>query len=139
MNNPILNHRQGLTKYRASQYFACLPTLPAETGSLTLCTVHFLSLPSDPTVTSDALAIRIVFPLVRVTPEYLRLGLPAMPGKQKDQAPCGTWSNEFEMVLFQIIVVGRTPTFKIIIIVTVLRWTWCIAPAVARFNNTNSS
>jgi hypothetical protein len=40
-------------------------------------------LPSDPAVTSNALAIRIVFPLVGMTPAYRRLGLPAMPGKQK--------------------------------------------------------
>jgi len=42
-------------------------------------------LPSDPAVASNALAIRIVFPLVGVTPAYRRLGLPAMPGKQKGQ------------------------------------------------------
>ncbi|MFT5699333.1 MAG: hypothetical protein ACI8ZB_002191, partial [Desulforhopalus sp.] len=41
------------------------------------------SLPSDPTVTSNALAIRIVFPLIGVTPALRWLGLPAMPGKQK--------------------------------------------------------
>jgi len=40
-------------------------------------------LPSDPAVASNALAIRIVFPLVGVTPGFSRLGLPAMPGKQK--------------------------------------------------------
>ena len=51
-----------LSEYRASPYFAGLPTAGAESGSLTLCTVHFLSLPSDPTVTSCALAIRIDFP-----------------------------------------------------------------------------
>jgi len=55
----------------------------AEAGSLSLWTIHFLSLPSDPAVTSNALAIRIVFPLVGVTTAEHRLGLPAMPGKQK--------------------------------------------------------
>ena len=73
----------GLTRYGASRYFARLPTHNAESGSLALCTVHFLLLPSDPAVTSNALAIRIVFPLVGVTPAFRRLGLPAMPGKQK--------------------------------------------------------
>ncbi|HEC31187.1 MAG TPA: hypothetical protein ENI41_01705 [Deltaproteobacteria bacterium] len=69
MSNHILNHVTGLTRYRASRYFARLPSCYAESGSLTLCTTHLLSLPSDPTVTSNALAIRIDFPLIRVTPE----------------------------------------------------------------------
>jgi hypothetical protein len=43
-------------------------------------------LPSDPAVTSNALATLIVFPLVGVTPAFRRLGLPAMPGKQKNAA-----------------------------------------------------
>jgi len=47
-----------------------IPTLDAESGLLTLCTAHFLLLPSDPAVTSNALAIRIVFPLVGVTPGF---------------------------------------------------------------------
>jgi hypothetical protein len=72
--------------YRALRYFARLPTHFAESGSLSLCTVHFLLLPSDPAVASNALAIRIVFPLVGVTPASRRLGLPAMPGKQKCRA-----------------------------------------------------
>ncbi|WP_156792384.1 hypothetical protein [Desulfotalea psychrophila] len=83
MSNRILKHDTGLTKYWASRYFGRLPSRIAESGSLSLCTTHFLSLPSDPAVTSNALAIRIVFPLVGVTPAYRRLGLPAMPGKQK--------------------------------------------------------
>lgn len=83
MNNSILKHVTGLTRYRASRYFARLPSRTAESGSLALCTVHFLSLPSDPAVTGNVLAIWIVFPLVGVTPAYRRLGLPAMPGKQK--------------------------------------------------------
>ena len=83
MNNAILKHITGLTRYRALRYFARLPTRTAESGSLTLCTAHFLLLPSDPAVTSNALAIRIVFPLVGVTPGFSRLGLPAMSGKQK--------------------------------------------------------
>nr|WP_321398881.1 hypothetical protein [uncultured Desulfobacter sp.] len=83
MSNAILNHVAGLTRYRALRYFARLPSRNAESGSLSLCTAHFLLLPSDPAVTSNALAIRIVFPLVGVTPAYRRLGLPAMPGKQK--------------------------------------------------------
>jgi len=69
------------------RYFARLPTRLAESGSLSLCTAHFLLLLSNPAVTGNALAIRIVFPLVGVTPGYPRLGLPAMPGKQKGDSP----------------------------------------------------
>jgi len=84
MNYPILNHATGLTRYRASRYLARLPTRYAESGSLTLCAVHFLSLPSDPAVTSNALAIRIDFPLVGATPvSFNRPGLPATLGKPK--------------------------------------------------------
>jgi len=39
-------------------------TRDAESSSLSLCTAHFILLPSEPAVTSNALAIRIVFPLV---------------------------------------------------------------------------
>jgi len=47
---------------------------------------HFLSLPSDPAVASNALAIRIVFPLVGVTPVSCdRPGLPAALGKQNSR------------------------------------------------------
>ena len=49
-NDATLNHNTGLTEYRASRYFARLPTCAAEAGSLELCTVDFLWLPSDPTV-----------------------------------------------------------------------------------------
>jgi len=84
VSDRILKHVAGLTRYRASRYFGRLPSHTAESGSPTLCTAHFLSLPSDPAVTSSALAIWIVFPLAGVTPAYRRLGLPAMPGKQKN-------------------------------------------------------
>jgi hypothetical protein len=83
VSNAILKHITGLTRYGALRYFARLPTRTAESGSLSLCTAHFLLLPSDPAVASNALATRIVFPLVGVTPGFSRLGLPAMPGKQK--------------------------------------------------------
>ena len=83
MSNAILNHTIRLTRYRALRYFARLPPYDAESGSLALCTAHFILLPSDPAVTSNALATLIVFPLVGVTPACRRLGLPAMPGKQK--------------------------------------------------------
>jgi len=73
------------------RYFARLPSRTAESGLLAPCTVHFLLLPSDPAVTSNALAIRIVFPLVEVTPAFHRLGLPAMPGKQK-------WVDDFKII-----------------------------------------
>ena len=45
-----LKHVVGLTEYRASRYFGRLPTNTAESGSLALCTAHFLWLPSDPSV-----------------------------------------------------------------------------------------
>jgi len=84
VSSPTLNHAADLTKYRASRYLARLPFRNAEAGSLALCAAHFLSLPSDLTVASDALAIRIVFPLVGATPvSFNRPGLPVMPGKQK--------------------------------------------------------
>jgi hypothetical protein len=84
VNNSILNHDTGLIRYWALRYLARLPTRSAESGSLTLCAVHFLSLPSDPAVTSNALAIRIVFPLIGVTPVSLnRPGLPATLGKPR--------------------------------------------------------
>jgi len=84
VNDPILNHATGLTRYRASRYLARLPTRYAESGSLSLCAVHFLSLPSDPAVTSNALAIRIDFPLVGATSvSFNRPGLPATLGKPK--------------------------------------------------------
>jgi hypothetical protein len=84
VNYPILNHATGLTRYRASRYLARLPTRYAESGSLSLCAVHFLSLPSDPAVTSNALAIRIDFPLVGATSvSFNRPGLPATLGKPK--------------------------------------------------------
>ena len=87
VNYPILNHATGLTRYRASRYLARLPTRYAESGSLSLCAVHFLSLPSDPAVTSNALAIRIDFPLVRATSvSFNRPGLPATLGKPKNGA-----------------------------------------------------
>ena len=82
VNYPILNHATGLTRYWALRYLARLPTRCAESGSLTLCAVHFLSLPSDPAVTSNALAIRIDFPLVGATSvSFNRPGLPATLGK----------------------------------------------------------
>jgi hypothetical protein len=82
VNYPILNHATGLTRYWALRYLARLPPRYAESGSLTLCAVHFLSLPSDPAVTSNALAIRIDFPLVGATPvSFNRPGLPATLGK----------------------------------------------------------
>jgi hypothetical protein len=84
VSNSTLNHITGLTKYRASRYVARLPSRTAESGSLTLCVAHFLSLPSDPAVASNALAIQIVFPLVGATPaSFSRPGLPASLGKQQ--------------------------------------------------------
>jgi len=79
-----LNHTTGLTEYRASSLFEDLPACSAELGSLTLRPPHFLSLPSDPAVTSYALASRIVFPPVGATPaSFSWAGCPVLPGKQK--------------------------------------------------------
>jgi len=39
VNDATLKHSTGLTEYRASRYFARLPTCTAEAGSLALCTV----------------------------------------------------------------------------------------------------
>ena len=50
VRNATLKHVIGLTEYRASRYFARLPTNTAVSGSLSLCTSNFLWLPSDPTV-----------------------------------------------------------------------------------------
>ena len=50
VRNPTLKHKTGLTEYRASRYFARLPSCLAESGSLALCTSNFLWLPSDPAV-----------------------------------------------------------------------------------------
>ena len=88
VNDPILNHATGLTRYWALRYLARLPTRCAESGSLTLCAVHFLSLPSDPAVTSNALAIRIVFHLIGAT-SLAGLGLPAPLGRLKTGPPEG--------------------------------------------------
>ncbi|WP_157812726.1 hypothetical protein [Alteromonas sp. MB-3u-76] len=50
VRNSTLKHKTGLTEYRASRYFARLPSCLAESGSLALCTSNFLWLPSDPAV-----------------------------------------------------------------------------------------
>jgi len=66
-----------LSRHRTLRYFGCLPTRDirdAESGSLSQCTAHFLLLSSDPAVTSNTLTIRIVFPMVGVTPAYRRPG-----------------------------------------------------------------
>lgn len=46
----ILNHVPGLSTNKASRYFERLPSRPAESGSLALCAVLLLWLPSDPAV-----------------------------------------------------------------------------------------
>jgi hypothetical protein len=53
---------------------------------VTVSCVHLISYGflQTPTLASDALAIRIIFPLVRVTPlSFKQTGLPALLGKQK--------------------------------------------------------
>lgn len=70
VNDAIFKHYDyvELTRYRASRHFARLPFRMDESGLLTLWTTRFLSLPSDNAVASNALAIRVVFPPVGVTP-----------------------------------------------------------------------
>ena len=82
--NAILNHTAGLAKYRALRYFARLPTCLPNLVRLRYVldtSYHFLrTLP----LASNALVIRIIFPLVRVIPaSFSRPGLPASLGKQK--------------------------------------------------------
>jgi len=70
--------------YGALRYLARLPIIYAESGSFALCAVYLLSLPSDPIVTNNALAIRIIFPTVgAMLSSFRKPGLPAMPGKLK--------------------------------------------------------
>jgi hypothetical protein len=67
-----------------SPYFAGSSAHAAESGSLSLRAACLLSLPSDLAVASDALAIRIDFPLFGVSrTSFSPPGLPASPGKQK--------------------------------------------------------
>jgi hypothetical protein len=68
------------------RYFARLSSRVTESGSLALCAAYFLSLPSDPAVAGNALAIWIVFPLVGVTSRYSGLGLLATLGEQQSRA-----------------------------------------------------
>lgn len=49
-HSSILNHVPGLSTNRASRYHARLPSRAAESGSLSLCAVLLLWLPSDPAV-----------------------------------------------------------------------------------------
>ncbi|WP_157812651.1 hypothetical protein [Alteromonas sp. MB-3u-76] len=91
VRNSTLKHKTGLTEYRASRYFARLPSCLAESGSLALCTSNFLWLasgrpPETLPLANNALAIRIIFPSVRVIQVSFNLtGLPASLGKQKSR------------------------------------------------------
>ena len=58
--------RSKLSRIWAFPLFARLPTYHASFGLLALCTTHLLRLPSDPVVTNNALANRIIFPPVGV-------------------------------------------------------------------------
>lgn len=62
MNYSTLRYSTGSDRERAPRYFARSPTLKAVSGSLALCAVHFLSLPSDPAVTRNAIAIGMSSP-----------------------------------------------------------------------------
>ena len=69
-----------LNRYRMSPYFAGLSAHAAESGSLSLRAACLLLLPSDLAVASDALAIRIDFPLFGVSrTSFSPPGLPAYP------------------------------------------------------------
>ena len=73
-----------------SPYLAGLSAHAAVSGSLALRAVYLLSLPSDPAVTGDALAIRIDFPLLGVSrTSFSPPGLPASPGKPKSPPSLG--------------------------------------------------
>ena len=84
VRNSTLKHKTGLTEYRASRYFARLPSCLAESGSLSLCTSNFLWLPSDPAVGQQRPCHSDY--LVRVIQVSFNLtGLPASLGKQKSR------------------------------------------------------
>ena len=87
VNDSILNHINGLIRFRAFPLFARLPSINAVSGSLSLCTVHFLLLPSDPAVSSNALASRIIFPLIGAMSVFFQLtGFASFAGQTKSRA-----------------------------------------------------
>ncbi len=65
VENAILNHVDQLCLTGLSAIWDGYPLIPPKQVHFTLCTLDFLSLPSDPTVTSCALEIRIAFPLFK--------------------------------------------------------------------------
>jgi hypothetical protein len=89
VDDSILTHIMRLIRYVTSRYFARVSPHAAVSGSLSLLTVYLLLLPSDPAVANSALAIRILFPLIRATPaSFSRPGLPASLGKPKTRDAC---------------------------------------------------
>jgi len=104
VNNPTLKHSIGLTEYRALRYFARLPTYTAETGSLALCTVNFLSLPSDPAVGQQRPCDSDYLPLSRGDSDFFQPdGFASFAGQTKKTLrvctfkvlfiPCGSQTN----------------------------------------------
>lgn len=83
VSNRILKHTIQLTKYMTSPYFAGLSLYCAESGSLALCTTLFLRLPSDPTVTSNALAVLDCLPLGRGDTCMPQAGFASYAGQTK--------------------------------------------------------
>jgi hypothetical protein len=82
VNDLTLKHKTGLTEYWASRYFARLPT-PALPNQVHFHCVPFTSYGFLQTLplASNALAIRILFPSVRVSQVSFNLtGLPASLG-----------------------------------------------------------
>jgi len=84
------------------RYLARLPTRSAESGSLALCAVHFLSLPSDPAVASNALAIRIIFPLIRVMPVFFQQAGFASSAGQTNKRPPGSDPSGLHFVVLNV-------------------------------------
>jgi len=68
VNNAVLNHHMGLSRYRASCYLAHLLTHEAKSGLLALRVVHLLSLPSDPTLIGTPLRLGLTSPWVGCRP-----------------------------------------------------------------------
>ena len=89
VRNPTLKHKTGLTEYRASRYFARLPSCLAESGSLALCTSNFLWLPSDPAVGQQRPCHSDYLPLSQGDSGFFQPdGFASFAGQTKKPATC---------------------------------------------------
>jgi len=89
------------------------PPIPPK--QVTVSCVHLISYGflQTPPLASDALAIRIVFPLVWVTPlSFKRTGFPALLGKQKSQTIFMVWLFDFQRSL----TVPNTPLLSCLLV-----------------------